>query len=96
MKKIPFIIISLFFAAAVFSQEIIKSLVVITESKNLTAGESAWLPENICDKLESNFQTYTNYEMISYKEKVIRDYQKKSETVGFDENTAIEAGKMVS
>ncbi|MCH5151029.1 MAG: hypothetical protein J1G30_10230, partial [Spirochaetales bacterium] len=96
MRRIPFIIISLFFAAAVFSQETIKSLVVLPASKNLSAGESAWLPGNICDKLESNFKTYTSYEMISSKEKAIRDYQKKSEAAGFDENTAIEVGKLIS
>ncbi|MCH5150120.1 MAG: hypothetical protein J1G30_05575, partial [Spirochaetales bacterium] len=96
MKRILFTITSLFFAAAVFSQEAIQSLVVITDSKNLTGSESAWLPENICDKLESNFKAYTSYKMISSKDKAIRDYQKKSETAGFDENTAIEVGKMVS
>lgn len=96
MKKIHFVIISIFLTVSIFSQEEIKNLVVIPSSKNLNGGESAWLPESICDKLESNFKTYTNYEIISSKTKEIKNYQKESETAGFDENTAIEVGKLVS
>lgn len=96
MKKILFMIISVFFSTIIFSRENVKNLIVIPDSKNLSSGEKAWLPASICDKLESNFQTYTNYEMVSSKEEAIKNYQKKSETLGFDEAMAIELGKLVS
>ena len=96
LKKIILAIISLFIVTALFSQEKIKSMVVISKSENLNAGESAWLPNSVRDKLESNFQTYTNYQMISSNEKLIKDLQRKSETSGFDEDTAIKVGKLTS
>ena len=81
---------------ALFSQERVKNLVVISDSKNLTAGDNAYLPDSVRDKLESNFQTYTSYEMISSNEASIKKLQRKSETAGFDEETAIEVGKLTS
>ena len=96
LKKIICAIISLFIVTALFPQEEIKSMVVISESENLNAGESVWLPNSVKDKLESNFKTYTNYQMISSNEKLIKDLQRKSETSGFDEDTTIEVGKLTS
>ena len=96
LKKIILAIISLFIVTALFSQEKIKSMVVISKSENLTDGESLWLPNSVRNKLESNFKTYTNYQMISSNEKLIKDLQRKSETSGFDEDTTIEVGKLTS
>lgn len=96
MKKIILTVVSIFMVTALFSQERVKNLVVISDSKNLAAGEAAYLPDSVRDKLESNFQTYTNYEMISSNETSIKKLQRKSETAGFDEETAIEVGKLTS
>ena len=96
MKKIILTLVSLFIVTALFSQEKIKSMVVISKSENLTDGESLWLPNSVRNKLESNFKTYTNYQMISSNEKLIKDLQRKSETSGFDEDTTIEVGKLTS
>ena len=96
LKKIILAIISLFIVTALFSQEKIKSMVVISKSENLTDGESLWLRNSVRNKLESNFKTYTNYQMISSNEKLIKDLQRKSETSGFDEDTTIEVGKLTS
>ena len=96
MKKIILTLVSIFMVTALFSQERVKNLVVISDSKNLTAGENAYLPDSVRDKLESNFQTYTSYEMISSNEASIKKLQRKSETAGFDEETAIEVGKLTS
>ncbi|MBQ1998887.1 MAG: hypothetical protein II220_05305, partial [Spirochaetales bacterium] len=96
MKKIIWVITSLFIVTALFSQEKIKSMVVISKSENLTDGESLWLPNSVRNKLESNFKTYTNYQMISSNEKLIKDLQRKSETSGFDEDTAIKVGELTS
>ena len=96
LKKIIWVITSLFIVTALFSQEKIKSMVVISKSENLTDGESLWLPNSVRNKLESNFKTYTNYQMISSNEKLIKDLQRKSETSGFDEDTTIEVGKLTS
>ena len=96
MKKIILTVVSIFMVTALFSQEKVKNLVVISDSKNLAAGEAAYLPDSVRDKLESNFQTYTNYEMISSNEASIKKLQRKSETAGFDEETAIEVGKLTS
>ena len=87
MKKIILTVVSIFMVTALFSQEKVKNLVVISDSKNLAAGEAAYLPDSVRDKLESNFQTYTNYEMISSNEASIKKLQRKSETAGFDEET---------
>ena len=96
MKKIILTLVSIFMITALFSQERVKNLVVISDSKNLAAGENAYLPDSVRDKLESNFQTYTSYEMISSNEASIKKLQRKSETAGFDEETAIEVGKLTS
>ena len=96
MKKIILTLVSIFMVTSLFSQERVKNLVVISDSKNLTAGENAYLPDSVRDKLESNFQTYTSYEMISSNEASIKKLQRKSETAGFDEETAIEVGKLTS
>lgn len=96
MKKIILTMVSIFVVTALFSAERVRNLVVISDSKNLTPGEAAYLPDSVRDKLESNFQTYTNYEMISSNEASIKKLQRKSETAGFDEETAIEVGKLTS
>ena len=89
----------LFMAASVYMvafAEEIKNIIVVSSGENLSAAERAWLPASVKDELESNLQSYTKYSFVSSSESKIKELQKKSETAGFDEKSAIELGKLTS
>lgn len=88
-----------FMSVAIFSaygSEKIKNVIVAVKSENLSESEKAWLLGSVKDKFESNLQLYAKFNLVSSNESGIRELQKKSESIGFDEKTAIEIGKLTS
>lgn len=71
-------------------------LVVLVQSiENLEKGEENWLPGAVRDRLEDNLSTYTEYIFVDAKNlSSVKKLQKESEGVAFDENDAIEIGKL--
>ena len=72
--------------------------VVTQEAVNLNTSESAWLPQQIQDKLKSNLQGYLKMKTVvdSKTELTLKKMQAASEEVGRDVNSAIELGKITT
>lgn len=95
-KSVLFLIFILFSTALLFSKENIERIIVISYSEALNEGDKIWLPGSVQDKLISNLQTYTDFSFVSSNEEKIKDIQKKSESFLYNEETAIEVGKLTS
>lgn len=96
MKRKILVLLMSVISAGLFAAENIKNLVVITSSKNLTPSEQVWLSDSVKDKFESNLKEYTDYHMVSSNDRKIKELQKKSEGVGYDQESSIELGKLLS
>lgn len=70
--------------------------VLTLEATNLSASESAWLPNQIQDKLKSNVQDYLGMRTVvdSKAESTLKKLQAESEGSGRDEAAALELGKI--
>ena len=95
-KSVLFLIFILFSTALLFSKENIERIIVISYSEALNEGDKIWLPGSVQDKLISNLQTYTDFSFVSSNEEKIKDIQRKSESFLYNEETAIEVGKLTS
>ena len=95
-KSVLFLISILFSTSLIFSKENIERVIVISYSEALTEGDKIWLPGSVQDKLISNLQTYTDFSFVSSNEEKIKDIQRKSESFLYNEETAIEVGKLTS
>lgn len=95
MKKLFVLIGLLLLLTTAFAQERTVQ-VLIPETTNLAAGESAWLPGMVQDKLKSNLQDYLGMNILidSSIEKQIKKVQQESEDTSRDEASAIELGKI--
>ncbi len=95
MKKLFVLIGFLFLLTSVFAQEMTVQ-VLMPETKNLTAGDTAWLPGMVQDKLKSNLQDYLGMKILidSSIEKQIKKVQQEAEDTSRDEASAIELGKI--
>jgi len=72
--------------------------VVTPVVQNVDSATASWLPGQIRDSLKSNLQDYANY-ITTVDEGVearVKEIQKKSESAAYDEQTAIEIGKLVN
>ena len=72
--------------------------VVNQEVVNISGAESAWLPDQIQDKLKSNLQEYLGMKTVvdSKSETALKKLQAESESAARDESTAIELGKITT
>lgn len=72
--------------------------ITLPQSQNLEESESSWLCSQVRDVLSEEIRENTDFVPTSSAEieNQILALQKKSESVAFDENSAIEMGKLVS
>ncbi len=98
MKKVTALALAFFAAGFVFSQNKNSVQVLMPESENLSASDSAWLPGQIQDKLKENMQSFLNMTTIvdSKSENAVKKLQADSESSGRDEASAIELGKLTT
>lgn len=98
MKKKITLILALFAISFIYAQSKTTVQVLVPESVNLSASDSAWLPGQIQDKLKENAQSYLNMTTIvdSKSENAVKKLQAQAEDSGRDENTAIELGKLTT
>lgn len=67
------------------------------ETHGISDDEQNWLPASIRRKLESNINSYTDLVIIDVQnEAAIKNLQKQSEGLRYDQESKIELGKMVS
>lgn len=95
MKKLFVLIGLLLLLTAVVAQERTVQ-VLMPETTNLAAGDTAWLPGMVQDKLKSNLQDYLGMKILidSSIEKQIKKVQQEAEDTSRDEASAIELGKI--
>ncbi len=98
MKKKITLILAFFAVSFIYAQNKNTVQVLVPESVNLSASDSAWLPGQIQDKLKENAQSYLNMTTIvdSKSENAVKKLQAQAEDSGRDENTAIELGKLTT
>lgn len=66
-------------------------------AEGLSQDEINWIPSSVRRKLESNFNDYTNFQIVDIQnEDKIKDLQKNAESYSHDQDTSIELGKLVS
>ena len=88
-------------AGFIYAQNIEKGAavqVLTPETVNLPAGDAAWLPGQIQDKVKSNVQDYLELKTVvdSKAEAAVKKLQAEAEGSARDENTAIELGKLTT
>lgn len=98
MKKKITLILAFLAVSFIYAQNRTTVQVLVPESVNLSASDSAWLPGLIQDKLKENAQSYLNMTTIadSEGENAVKKLQAQAEDSGRDENTAIELGKITT
>lgn len=98
MKNKIALILAIFAAGFIYSQNNATVQVLMPESVNLSTSDSAWLPGQIQDKLKENMQSYLNMTTIvdSKSENAVKKLQADSESSGRDEDAAIELGKLTT
>ena len=88
-------------AGFIYAQNIEKGAavqVLTPETVNLPAGDAAWLPGQIQDKIKSNVQDYLELKTVvdSKAEAAVKKLQAEAEGSARDESTAIELGKLTT
>ena len=101
MKKTILLVSAIFLAGFIYAQNIEKGVavqVLTPETVNLPAGDAAWLPGQIQDKVKSNVQDYLELKTVvdSKAEAAVKKLQAEAEGSARDENTAIELGKLTT
>ena len=101
MKKTILLVSAIFLASFIYAQNIEKGVavqVLTPETVNLPAGDAAWLPGQIQDKVKSNVQDYLELKTVvdSKAEAAVKKLQAEAEGSARDENTAIELGKLTT
>ncbi|MCR4789789.1 MAG: hypothetical protein K5839_01785 [Treponemataceae bacterium] len=90
----------LFFACILLSFQLYaagETLIVFPpEISDISSGDQSWLPLALRDKLESDFKTYTSYQIMADNIQKIHKLQKLFESASYDESTAVEAGKLTA
>ena len=101
MKKTILLVSAILLAGFIYAQNIEKGVavqVLTPETVNLPAGDAAWLPGQIQDKVKSNVQDYLELKTVvdSKAEAAVKKLQAEAEGSARDENTAIELGKLTT
>lgn len=101
MKKTILLAAAMLLAGFIYAQNIEKGAavqVLTPETVNLPAGDAAWLPGQIQDKVKSNVQDYLELKTVvdSKAEAAVKKLQAEAEGSARDENTAIELGKLTT
>lgn len=101
MKKKILLAAATLLAGFIYAQNIEKGAavqVLTPEAVNLPAGDAAWLPGQIQDKVKSNVQDYLELKTVvdSKAEAAVKKLQAEAEGSARDENTAIELGKLTT
>lgn len=101
MKKTILLAAAMLLAGFIYAQNIEKGAavqVLAPETVNLPAGDAAWLPGQIQDKVKSNVQDYLELKTVvdSKAETAVKKLQAEAEGSARDENTAIELGKLTT
>lgn len=101
MKKKILLAAAMLLAGFIYAQNIEKGAavqVLTPETVNLPAGDAAWLPGQIQDKVKSNVQDYLELKTVvdSKAEAAVKKLQAEAEGSARDENTAIELGKLTT
>ena len=101
MKKTILLAGAMLLAGFIYAQNIEKGVavqVLTPETVNLPAGDAAWLPGQIQDKVKSNVQDYLELKTVvdSKAEAAVKKLQAEAEGSARDENTAIELGKLTT
>ena len=101
MKKKILLAAAMLVAGFIYAQNIEKGAavqVLTPETVNLPAGDAAWLPGQIQDKVKSNVQDYLELKTVvdSKAEAAVKKLQAEAEGSARDENTAIELGKLTT
>ena len=101
MKKTILLVSAILLAGFIYAQNIEKGVavqVLTPETVNLPAGDAAWLPGQIQDKVKSNVQDYLELKTVvdSKAEAAVKKLQAEAEGSARDESTAIELGKLTT
>lgn len=101
MKKRILLVSAILLAGFIYAQNIEKGVavqVLTPETVNLPAGDAAWLPGQIQDKVKSNVQDYLELKTVvdSKAEAAVKKLQAEAEGSARDESTAIELGKLTT
>lgn len=98
MKKLIVLAFAFFAGSFIYSQSKTTVQVLVPESTNLSASDSAWLPGQIQDRLKSNMQEYLDMNTVvdSKREDAVKKLQTQAEDSGRDEASAIELGKLIT
>ena len=101
MKKTILLVSAILLAGFIYAQNIEKGVavqVLTPETVNLPAGDAAWLPGQIQDKVKGNVQDYLELKTVvdSKAEAAVKKLQAEAEGSARDENTAIELGKLTT
>lgn len=98
MKKKITLILAFLAVSFIYAQSKTTVQVLVPESVNLSASDSAWLPGQIQDKLKSNMQEYLDMSTVvdSKSEEAVKKLQAQAEDAGRDEESAIELGKLTT
>ncbi|WP_296690452.1 SUMF1/EgtB/PvdO family nonheme iron enzyme [Treponema sp. UBA6852] len=101
MKKTILLVSAILLAGFIYAQNIENGVavqVLTPETVNLPAGDAAWLPGQIQDKVKSNVQDYLELKTVvdSKAEAAVKKLQAEAEGSARDESTAIELGKLTT
>lgn len=98
MKKLIALALAFCTGSFIYSQNKTTVQVLVPESINLSASDSAWLPGQIQDKFKSNMQEYLGMNTVvdSKSEEAVKKLQAQAEDSGRDEASAIELGKLTT
>jgi len=101
MKKTILLAAAMLLAGFIYAQNIEKGAavqVLTPETVNLPAGDAAWLPGQIQDKVKSNVQDYLELKTVvdSKAEAAVKKLQAEAEGSARDESSAIELGKLTT
>lgn len=85
--------------SAAYSEKFSGSSVIVfsPELQNISSDDASWLPGAVRDKIEADLRTAGNFHIVdNSNEEKIKALQKKSESLYFNEDTALEMGKLTS